>query len=463
MLVAPIIPPGDFGFGSKNEAQYTASGTPSCSVHAMAHVASTNRLPLWVALDGSVVRTDLWHESLLLLIKRNALYLLMAVVWLFRGRAVLRAEVAARIQINPVSLPYNEELLDWLRSERCKGRPIWLCTVANHRLAEAVAAYLGIFDGVIAGGPMLKKHLAAQIPADEFANRSGRVRAALRAFRLHQWAKNVLLFIPLLAAHRANDPAAVWNALLAFISFSLCASSVYLLNDMLDLEADRQHARKSKRPFASGDLPLTAGFVLTPALLLAGALIAAFLPSEFQIVLAFYYLLTLGYSLVFKRIVMIDTTALAMLYTTRVIAGAAANAIQLSFWLLLFCGFFFLSLAFVKRYAELEAVQRRQQLHAAGRGYTVADLPMLEGFGIAAGYMSVLVLAVYVNSPSIAALYRHPHIIWLLCGLMLYWISRIWMKTHRGRMHDDPVIFALRDRVSLGMGLLAAVIVYAAI
>jgi 4-hydroxybenzoate polyprenyltransferase len=190
--------------------------------------------------------------------------------------------------------------------------------------------------------------------------------------------------------------------------------------------------------------------------------IAAFLPAVFQEVIAFYFALTLGYSLGLKKLVMIDTLTLAVLYTVRVIAGAAAVELPLSFWLLLFSAFAFLSLAFVKRYAELDAVHRRQGHEAVGRGYNVSDLPMIEGLGIAAGYMSVLVLALYINSPAISSLYRHPQLIWPLCGLMLYWISRVWMKAHRGRMHDDPVIFAMRDRVSLAVGLLAAAVVYAA-
>jgi 4-hydroxybenzoate polyprenyltransferase len=198
-------------------------------------------------------------------------------------------------------------------------------------------------------------------------------------------------------------------------------------------------------------------------LLAAATAVAWFLPPAFRVVLGCYYCLTLAYSLNLKRLVIIDTTVLAALYTLRVIAGAAASQIALSFWLLLFSAFFFLSLAFVKRYAELESVQRRHEVRAPGRGYDVSDLPMLEGLGIAAGYMSVLVMALYINSPAVAALYHNPQLIWPLCALLLYWMSRIWMKTHRGRMHDDPVIFALRDRVSIALGSLCAACVYAAI
>jgi 4-hydroxybenzoate polyprenyltransferase len=232
---------------------------------------------------------------------------------------------------------------------------------------------------------------------------------------------------------------------------------------MLDLEADRAHVRKSRRPFASGDLSLATGLMLAPALLAAAVLIAATLPGKFQLVLATYYLLTVAYSTVLKRFLLVDAVALAGLYTLRIIAGAGAVCVPLSFWLLLFSVFLFLSLAFVKRYAELEALRRQQKLQAMGRGYRVEDLTMLQSFGTGAGYLSVLVLALYINSPEIEPLYHRPKVIWTLCVLLLYWISRVWMTAHRGSMHDDPVVYALKDRVSLGLGLLAAIAIAIAI
>ena len=232
---------------------------------------------------------------------------------------------------------------------------------------------------------------------------------------------------------------------------------------MLDLEADRGHPRKSKRPFASGDLSIATGLMLVPVLLGAAALIAAFLPGKFQLCLGAYYVLTFGYSIKLKRMLLDDAEALAGLYTLRIIAGAGAATVALSFWLLLFSVFLFLSLAFVKRYAELDSLRRQQKLQALGRGYRVEDLAVLQSFGTAAGYLSVLILALYINSPEIQPLYSRPKAIWMLCVLMLYWISRVWMTAHRGGMHDDPVVYALRDRVSLGIGLLAAITVAVAI
>ena len=472
--------------------------------------------PLCVDLDGTLIRSDVLLESLLLLLKRNALYLLLAILWLVsRGKAGLKAQIAARVTLNPAVLPYNKELLGWLKAERARGRELWLCTAADEKLARAVAEYVGLFDGVIASDGI--RNLAGQNKADQLVERFGRggfdycgnerrdlaiwrcargaivvnaapalerqlssertpikvlhafpragkqIRAAVRALRPHQWAKNVLVLVPLFAAHRTGDLDALADALLGLVAFCLCASSVYVLNDMLDLEADRAHARKSKRPFAAGDLSLAVGLALVPALLGVAALIAAFLPEKFQLWLAAYYVLTAAYSFALKRLLLVDAVALAGLYTLRIIAGAGAATVALSFWLLLFSVFLFLSLAFVKRYAELDALRRQQRLQAIGRGYHVEDLAVLQSFGTASGYLSVLVLALYINSADILPLYHRPKVIWTLCVVMLFWISRVWMTAHRGKMHDDPVVYALRDRVSLMLGLVAAITIAVAI
>ena len=472
----------------------------------MAVSAHELSFPLCVDLDGTLIRSDLLLESALALIRKNPLYLFLLPLWLMRGKAVLKAEIAARVELNAAVLPYNRELIEWLRAERATGRSVWLCTAANERLAQAVAGELGLFDGVIAsnsqvnlagdskaarlvqhfgaagfdycgnerrdlaiwkcargaivvnGSPAFERQVTAHVAVlRSFPAHGAKLQPLIRALRPHQWAKNVLVLVPLFAAHHAGDVSSAFAALLGILAFCLCASSVYVLNDLLDLEADRAHPRKSQRPFASGDLSIVTGFALTAALLMAAAVVAAFLPAKFQLVLATYYALTASYSLALKGIMLVDAVALAGLYTLRIIAGAAAVSVPLSFWLLLFSVFLFLSLAFVKRYAELDALRRQLRLKALGRGYTVEDLPVLQSLGTAAGYLSVLVLALYINSPDIEALYRRPKAVWLLCVLMLYWISRVWMKAHRGMMHDDPVVFALRDRVSLGLGFLAAV------
>jgi 4-hydroxybenzoate polyprenyltransferase len=425
----------------------------------MAVSAQVLASPLCVDLDGALIRSDLMLESLLLLLKRNPLYLFLVVSWLARGgKARLRAELATRVELNAAALPYNKDLVDWLRGERSAGRELWLCAANDDRLAKKVAQHLDLFDGVI------ERYSAELSMLPVFFSPGGsRFRSIMRALRPHQWAKNVLILVPLFTAHRLGDLDALAAGLAAVVAFCLCASSVYLLNDMLDLEADRGHPRKSKRPFASGDLSLATGFVLAPALLILAAVIAAFLPGKFQLFLGAYYVLTFTYSVKLKRMLLVDAVALAGLYTLRIMAGAGAVSVPLSFWLLLFSVFLFLSLAFVKRYAELDALRRQQRLQALGRGYRVEDLAVLQSFGTASGYLSVLVLALYINSPEIEPLYHRPKAIWMLCVLMLYWISRVWMTAHRGGMHDDPVVYALRDRVSLGIGLLAVITVAVAI
>ncbi len=474
--------------------------------------ARETELPLCVDLDGTLIRTDLLLESVLRLLGRNPLCLFMLPVWLLRGRAVLKAEVAARVELNPAALPYDAALLNWLRTERARGRDLWLCTSANERLAGEVASHLGIFAGVLASDPQhnlsgrsksqrlvslfgdrgfdycgnerrdlavwqhahgaivvngsagLLRSTARVVPVlGTFSPRLPQWRALVRAVRAHQWAKNVLILVPLLAAHRATDLTALATTLLALVAFSLCASAVYVLNDLLDLEADRNHPRKASRPFAAGEATIAAGLALMPVLLGAAASLASFLPVNFRLVLAAYFALTLAYSLNLKRRVLLDAMALAGLYTLRIIAGAAATAIPLSFWLLLFSVFLFLSLALAKRYAELDELRRQHRLRAAGRGYQTDDLPILRSMGTASGYLCVLVLALYINSPEVGALYHRPRVIWLLCIVMLYWISRLWVVAQRGKLHDDPVIYALTDRVSLMTGVMAALIVAAAI
>lgn len=410
---------------------------------------------LCVSLDHALVLTSLLLESLLLLIKQNPLALLRIPIWLFLGTAVLKAEIASRITLNPASLPYDYDLIAWLKLERDTGRQLWLFSESNELFAAQIAQHLKLFDRVVIG----KQNTDPYVPTSRVSPaRSGRLKALFRVLRPHQWAKNGLVMVPLLAAHDVGHPAAVLSSLIAAVVFCLCASSVYVLNDLLDLEADRTHPRKCKRPFAAGLLPLSMGFAMAPALLILAFALGSLLPASFTAVLSGYYLLTLAYSLSLKGKVLVDALVLACLYTLRLVAGAAAAVIPLSFWMLLFSVFLFLSLAFVKRYAELAALRRTNQLHAAGRGYEVRDLPILQSLGCASGYLSVLVLALYVNSPEIAALYGHPKMIWALCALLLFWISRVWMIAQRGGMHDDPVIFALKDRTSIGVGCLGAAI-----
>jgi 4-hydroxybenzoate polyprenyltransferase len=273
------------------------------------------------------------------------------------------------------------------------------------------------------------------------------IKPYLRVLRPHQWLKNGLVFLPMLAAHKF-DQVTLASAVLAFIAFSLVASSVYVLNDLVDVEADRAHPRKRNRPFASGAIPTSQGPLLLLVPLLMGASVASQLGLEFIIALGGYYLATLAYSFFLKRRLVIDICLLAGLYTFRIIAGGAATGLPLSVWLLAFSVFLFLSLAAVKRQAELVDGIAQGNINAHGRGYTTDDLPIVANMAISSGYVSVLVLALYLNSPIVQQLYTQPYALWGICLILLYWISRIVMVTHRGGMHDDPIVFAVKDWVS---------------
>ncbi|EQD58443.1 prenyltransferase, UbiA family [mine drainage metagenome] len=470
--------------------------------------------PLCVDLDGTLVRSDVLIESFLLWIKQKPWMAFRIPFWLMRGRAYLKEAIANRVHIDAETLPYQIELLDFIRVEAAKGRPIILVTSAAQKIAEEVASHLGIFTAVHASGSGInlqgtaKSELLVRLYGERGFDYAGNSRVDLpvwsharlavvvnpgkgvlanaakqcqitvtfispqptartyaQALRFHQWLKNVLVFVPMLGAHAVGSLANWSDGFLAFISFSLCASSVYLLNDLLDLPADRLHPRKRDRPFASGALPLTHGLVLSPLLVLAGFVVAILsLPPTFGLALAGYYLLTLSYSIWLKAVVLLDALILAALYTLRVIGGAAATHLQPSFWLLAFFIFLFFSMALVKRYSELLVMKQQNRLTAKGRGYHVEDLLLLMGFGITSGVLSILVFALYINSEKVKALYRNPAVLWLVCPVLLYWISRIWLITHRGDMHDDPVVFATKDKSSwLAAAVAASLILIATI
>ncbi|CAG9229709.1 integral membrane protein [Paraburkholderia tropica] len=469
--------------------------------------------PLVVDLDGTLLRSDVLIESGFAYLTSAPLRFYRPLLWLLRGgKPALKAGLAENTNVDVTVLPYDPQVLDWLRQEREAGRPLVLATASHERYAHAIADHLGLFDQTFAtaDGVNLSSHRKRDKLVAEFGEKnfdyagnshddvavwqsaarayvvnpsSGVERAARKignverviesrpptlktwskSLRLHQWLKNLLIFVPLLAAHKLANIDLVFASLLAFLAFGLCASSVYLLNDLLDLEDDRHHPTKRKRPLASGALPLTWGIGLFPVLLVgAFALTALFLPWRFAIVLLGYYVLTLAYSMYLKRQVMVDVVVLAMLYTIRIVAGTAAIAAHLTFWLLAFSMFIFLSLALVKRYAELYSMQARGLVKTRGRGYVSSDLPLISSLGTASGYISVLVLAMYIQDGATARLYHHAQFIWLACPLLLYWISRTWIIAHRGLMHDDPIVFAARDRVSLAVVLLCGLVFWAA-
>ncbi|RCX09374.1 UbiA family prenyltransferase [Extensimonas vulgaris] len=467
-------------------------------------------IPLVIDLDGTLIHTDMLHESTLRLVRDAPLQLLRLPFLLARGKAVLKRHIAQRSSFDPAALPYNQPLLEWLQSQRAAGRKLVLCTATDATIAQAIADHLGLFDEVIAsdgstnvagahkaqalrerfgqGGFDYAGNAAPDLPVWAQARKAIVVNgnAALvqkaqgiaevehvfppqpagistlrRMLRVHQWLKNLLLFVPLLAAHQLGNGPAWLALLLAFASFSLCASSVYIANDLLDLESDRLHPRKRLRPFASGQMPVWQGVVFAPLLLLASLLLATFVGGQFLPWLLAYFVLTCAYSWGLKRLVLVDCLTLALLYTLRIVAGAAAVGQALSFWLLAFSVFLFLSLAFVKRYAELEVqvLSGKQKIH--GRGYHTTDAPIVQTMGIVSGYASVLVLALYLNSDAVLRLYRAPQVIWGAVPVMLFWVSWMWLQAQRGQMHDDPLVFAVKDRASLAAGVAFVAIIAA--
>ena len=472
-----------------------------------AATAAAAERPLVVDLDGTLIRTDLLVESWFALLSTAPWRVVGTLAALARGRAAFKAALAADSVLDIARLPFNEDFLALLRAEHARGRRLYLASAADARFVAAVAGELGLFDGVFAsdgttnlkgaakarvlcaafgdhgfdyagnaesdldvwqaaGGvvavnasPALLRTVARRFPGARIVTpKTHAVRDYVRALRPHQWLKNLLLLVPGFAAHRF-DAGMVAACALAWASFSLCASSVYLLNDLLDLRHDRQHRSKRHRPFASGRLDMRHGVAMGAASLLASVAIALLLPLPFLGVLGGYTVLTLAYSLALKRQAILDVIVLAALYGIRIVAGGAAIAVTLSPWLLAFSIFFFLCLALVKRSTELIDRLGRNAIDPPGRGYKLADLSVLQTMAAASGYVAVLVFILYINSPAIAGLYGASERLWAIPAILLYWVSRVLILTHRGEMHDDPVVFAARDRASLlCAGLIVAVV-----
>ena len=456
--------------------------------------------PLVVDLEGTLIKTDLIFEAANALIAHEPSRLGGLARSLLGGRAEARSYLAQSGTIEPGSLPYHAELLHWLKAQHRAGRRLILVARSPAPLAAPVFEHLGFFDelllldeGVEPHHADLKSLLLSRFGAQGFDFLGGRSsgltvwRAAARnyllsssasfsakvsamsvvaqvfscpgggayrtfakALRPHQWVKNTLLFVPLLAAQRWADHVSLILTAVAFLVFGLTASSVYLINDLVDVGHDRAHAVKKGRPFAAGTLSLAQGWASWPVLLASAFIVAGLLlPRAFCAQLALYFLLTLAYSLYLKKHAILDVLTLAALYTLRITAGVAALAVPLSFWLLTFSMFIFLSLAFLKRFTELKAARDTgAQFNLRGRGYRIEDIDLVCSFGIAAGYLAVLVLALYIQDNRTSLLYRHPQLIWLACPILLFWTSRAWLLAHRGEMNQDPVVFALSDRLS---------------
>jgi 4-hydroxybenzoate polyprenyltransferase/phosphoserine phosphatase len=462
--------------------------------------------PLVVDLDGTLVKTDLLIESLLALLRTKPYYLFILPVWLARGKAWFKHEVARRVSLDVAALPWRNQFIDYLKRQRSEGRLLVLATGTDTRIAQQVADHLKIFDLVLATEPTVNlcgeakgdllvsrfgergfdyaadgadgtendltvwrsaRKVVLVNPPPQVRNEAARVAsidrdfpeqivadgktglaARLRALRPAHWLKNLLVLVPVFAAHRFHDFASLEKSLLAFVAFGCCASSGYLFNDLIDLEADRHHPRKKSRPFAAGDLPLTYAIGMIPALLASGSILAAMVSPLLLAMLLAYFVLSAVYSIHVKRIAVLDVLFLAGLYSVRIMAGSAAVGIWSSHWLLAFSIFLFFSLALVKRYGELVIKRRTEGEGATARAYELSDGELLAAMGIASGYLAVLVLALYIASDKAGTLYARRELLWFLCPLLLYWISHVWLTAHRGKMHDDPVVFATTDRTS---------------
>lgn len=453
--------------------------------------------PLVVDLDGTLLRTDLLLESLLALAKQRPACVFVLPLWLCRGKAYLKREVARRASLDVSLLPYRKDLLDYLRAQRARGRSLVLATASDQQIARQVADHLQLFDSVIASDGVVnlsgevkrarlvrefgekgfdyaangrsdlavwrsaqkaiavspRPRVAEALPRVTevditFRDKPGNLKSYGNALRPQQWSKNLLVLVPVFAAHRFFELPLLGKALLALLAFCCCASSGYLLNDLFDLAADRHHPRKQFRPFAAGELPLSYAFTMIPVLALLGSFLAMLVSPVLLALLFGYFLLAITYSLYFKKQVVLDVIVLAALYTLRLEAGSAAVSIRASHWLVAFSIFLFLSLALAKRYGELVVMKRVDGDAAHARSYELSDAELLAAQGTASGYLAVLVLALYLASGTARILYGRLEVLWLLCPLLLYWIGRIWLVAHRGLIEDDPILFATSDRTS---------------
>ena len=466
------------------------------------------RKPLCVDLDGTLIRTDALIEGFLSIVSgRDGIYKLPRL--LTRSRAAFKQRVAALSDLKPELLPYNAELIEFLRGQKQSGRRIVLVTAADTQTARAIASYLGLFDEIVASDgernlkgetkavELVRRYgikgfdyagdsradLAVWRAADEIIivnaphgvargarllgkvvteidNRHSLVRAAIRGMRPHQWVKNLLVFVPLLVSRSFTDWFGFLGGLGIFASLCMAASGIYLLNDLVDLTADRRHTNKRNRPFASGALPLLFGAFLAMALLTIGFALALSVGAAH--LLAVYLGISLAYSLAFKQYPLLDVFILSALYTLRIVVGGVASGHQATLWLLAFSGFTFLSLALVKRAGELASSGQAGSPHAVTvRGYFPEDRQILQMFGVASAFASSVVLTLFVSSTAASQPYRSPELLWGLVPLILFWQLRLWLSAQRGHMHDDPIVYAYRDWVSwlVAAGVLVVMLV----
>jgi 4-hydroxybenzoate polyprenyltransferase/phosphoserine phosphatase len=463
-------------------------------------------IPIVVDLDQTLILTDMLHESFARLLFSNPLGALASLRSILQGRAAFKAGIAEKGIPNVARLPYRMLLLDLLREEKARGRSIHLVTAADQKIADAVAAHLGLFDSMTGSngkrnlkGPHKLEYLrdrfadgfiyagdhAADLPLFKAAlgailcDVNRRVAAAardsanvladfqqprrglkvwLRAFRVHQWSKNLLIFVPLFVGHAYGNPANILAGVAGFVLVCLLASATYMLNDIADLDADRLHHIKRLRPFASGDLPIAFGLIAAPLLIVAALVGSYLLAPGFAVTLLIYLALTLAYSFGLKQLPMLDVFVISFLFVLRIVMGTALLGIAYSPWLLSFSGAFFMSLALAKRHVEVARAYHIDVEDVVGRGYRGDDWPLTLSFGIGSGLISIVIMLLYLtNDAAPSGFYKNPYWLYAIPALMMMWLMRIWLLSNRMELDDDPVIFALKDRASLFFGLLTAI------
>ena len=465
-----------------------------------------NQIPLCVDLDGTLIKSDLLWEHFLRLLKRNPFQLFPILAWWMRGRAFLKRQLARRVAVDPAGLPYHRPFLAWLREQKAAGRKLVLATAADRLMAMPVAGHLGLFDEVLAsdgktnlrsahklkllvekfgeGGfdyagnsladlavwrgareavvvnaawPLVRRMRRRANPVRFFARDASLSTALWHNLCPRQWVKNAIIFVPAIADHKLRETSVLLCDYGAFVIFCLCSSGVCLVNDLLNLDADRRRPAGKTRPLASGDLPLPIGLALGPALVLGGLALAAQLSWHFAMVTAAYVLLATGTSGWIGPKAWLEVLILAFLYMTRLLAGRDAADIPCSSWLLLFSTFIFLSLALADKYTKPDSALQPAPSQPAARG-----LGLVELWGVGCGVLAALVLALYVNSAQVFVLYAHPKLLLLICPLLLWWFGRVWWLAHHGRLREEPLVFALTDAASYGVGALTLAIMWLA-
>ncbi len=476
-------------------------------------ISSPNQTPLCVDLDGTLIAGDLLLESLFALLRQNILYLFLFPFWLIKGKAYFKEQIASRVELDPVALPYRENVLKFLRQEKANGRFLVLATASHKKLALQVADHLRLFEEVLASegnvnlkgetklkfleerfshtgfdyigdswadlplwekaknaylvepsDRLLKKTESYCHPKQVFRTNQRKTKPMMKLMRPHQWVKNLLLFAPIVLAHQVSNLQLLATVGMAFFAFSFCASAVYILNDLMDLQSDRHHPWKKRRPLASGAVSIPHAIILFFGLIITGiGFTLIFHPLEFTAMILVYLLVTSAYSFYLKRQPIVDVFVLAGLYTLRILSGGVAAGIAVTPWLIAFSMFFFISLALVKRYSELARAEEENSTKLSHRGYQIEDMALILAVGPASGFMAVITMCLYMNAKDVLILYHSPMLLWIISFILFFWITRVWFLARRRLLDEDPVVFATKDPVSYLSGIaVLAVLFFAA-